>query len=270
MIPALIVTLAFEAASPVAARAAEPGPEAVPPGVVVEAVQRGFAAERAGVRKGDVVVSWSQRDGAGNERRGEIPSPLLLADLEYGHLPRGPVTLEGFRGEAPLRIEIAADAVGLGVTLRPRFPPALLGPYSRGRELVRLPAASSRAPRSGGRRPARAGAIEGATLAGCWLLAQTGTALAVAKQADAAREAYDEAVSCAEDGDTRAVATILEWQADQEYELGQPEVTAAALETAFGLRDTHPESSTLSGTECLFNLTATQRALGRTREAREY
>lgn len=59
---------------------------AVPAGVVVESAQRGFVAERGGIRAGDVLVGWSSEGG---DRRGDIVSPLLITDLEFGELPRG-------------------------------------------------------------------------------------------------------------------------------------------------------------------------------------
>lgn len=242
------------------------GSDVLPSGVVVEAVQRGFAAERAGVQAGDVLESWSQANSAGSERQEQITSPLVLADLEFGQLTRGPVVLHGARAGAPVRIEVSPDAVGMGVTLRPRFPQALLDLYLRGRELI----AAGRAEQGASlwrEAAVRARRIEGGKAAGCWLLAQVGTAWAVARQAEPAREAFDDAVSCAESGDGRWVATLLEWQADQEFELGAPEVTATALETAFALRDAHPAADALSSIECLFNLVVTQRARGRTREA---
>jgi CHAT domain-containing protein len=230
--------------------------EPIPPGVVVESAQRGFVAERGGLRAGDVLVSWSTETG---ERRGEIVSPLLLSDLEYGELPLGPIVLTGTRAGAPLRVTVSADAVGLGLALRPRFPPALLAVYQRGRDAI-----------EGGRvaegtsiwheAAARARAAEGGRSAGCWLLGKAGDAWAIDRQAARAHEAYDEAVSCAEEGDPREVAMVLLWQADQAFELGEPQVTRAALETAFGLLDAHPGSPPLSVMQTLFDLATVQRS----------
>lgn len=242
--------------------------EVVPPGVVVEAVQRGFVAELAGIRVGDVLFSWSQAGAPGGERRGEIASPLLVADLEFGRLTRGPVTLHGTREGAPLRVDVRADGIGLGLTLRPRFPPALLDVYLRGR--TEIEAGRVKAGTSLWREvAARARGIEGGAGVDCWLLAQTGTAWAVAREADAAREAYDDAAACAEDVDTRAVATILEWQADQENELGAPETAASALQAAVGLRYEHSDSAALSVADSLFKLGLAQRVLGRATEEHE-
>ena len=214
-----------------------------------------------------MLLAWSQADGAGGERRGEITSPFLLADVEYGRLPLGPLVLYGTRAGAPLRVEVPADAVGLGVVLRPRFPPALLDLYVRGRTQI-----------DGGRvkegtalwrdAAARARGHEGGTAAGCWLLGRIGTAWAVAGQGEPAREAWDDATSCAEAVDARAVATILEWQGDQERNLGAPAAALAALEVAAQLRTEPPDSPVLSAVETLLNLAATfQRVPGRTQEA---
>ncbi|HET9317974.1 MAG TPA: tetratricopeptide repeat protein, partial [Vicinamibacteria bacterium] len=215
---------------------------AIPPGVVVESVERGFVAERGGVRAGDVLVSWASLEG---DRHGEIVSPLLLDDLELGELPRGPLVLLGTRAGTLLEATVDADAVGLGLRVRPRLTPALLGLYQRGRRAIdggRLREGASMWREAA----ARARAVEGGRSAGCWLLGKAGDAWAIAKQAERAAEAYDDAVACAEAGDAREVATLLQWWADQAFELGQPQVTRAALEVAFGLLDEHPQSPPLA------------------------
>ena len=45
-------------------------------GVVVESVGENYAAARAGLREGDLILAWSR----GSEARGEIQSPFDLLD----------------------------------------------------------------------------------------------------------------------------------------------------------------------------------------------
>jgi hypothetical protein len=96
---------------------------------VVEKVERGFTADLAacdGRRARFLVVA----DGAGGQRRGEIPSPFLQADLEYATAAWS-AGADGTRA-VPARVEVAADAVGWACA-RPRSP-GLLDLYVRGRK----------------------------------------------------------------------------------------------------------------------------------------
>ncbi len=64
----------------------------VRPGVVVERVTKGTEAELAGIKPGDVLVSWTR----GNAK-GEIDSPFDLPYLRFEQASRGTVTIEGVR-----------------------------------------------------------------------------------------------------------------------------------------------------------------------------
>ncbi len=59
---------------------------------VVDAVSKGWAADRAGIRAGDVLLAW-KRGRAG----GPVATPLDLSDVEALQAPLGPVTLLGTR-----------------------------------------------------------------------------------------------------------------------------------------------------------------------------
>src|SRR5213595_1095699 len=83
-VPVLLLTL--PALSPAQTQSSERG-------VVVEQVDKGSEAEKAGLQAGDVILAWSH-----SELRGNIESPFDLAEVETEQRPRGAVLLEGLRG----------------------------------------------------------------------------------------------------------------------------------------------------------------------------
>ncbi|HXU29043.1 MAG TPA: tetratricopeptide repeat protein, partial [Thermoanaerobaculia bacterium] len=110
------------------------GAEASPPSVpgdpendaVVDALSQGWAADRAGIRPGDVVLSWSR--GA---ERGSVRSPLELAQVEINQAPWGRVTLRGRRNGKPREWVVPPGSWCLWA--RPSLPAPLLGLYRSGR-----------------------------------------------------------------------------------------------------------------------------------------
>jgi hypothetical protein len=62
------------------------------PGVVVEKVEKNSEVEKAGLREGDVLLSWSRGD-----QQGKIESPYDISWLDIEQRPRGTVTVQGFR-----------------------------------------------------------------------------------------------------------------------------------------------------------------------------
>jgi CHAT domain-containing protein/Tfp pilus assembly protein PilF len=68
---------------------------------VVEEVAKGSAAEQAGLRAGDLILTWRREANPPANPKpasGEIRSPFDLAEVEVEQAPRGPVTLTGRRG----------------------------------------------------------------------------------------------------------------------------------------------------------------------------
>jgi CHAT domain-containing protein/Tfp pilus assembly protein PilF len=99
------------------------------PGVVVEAVTNGLEAAKAGIRQGDVILSWSRGD-----RRGDLNSPFDMSFVEVEESPRGPVALEGLRRTEKQVWTMGPDE--WGVTTRPNFSDTILTWYSDGRQLA--------------------------------------------------------------------------------------------------------------------------------------
>jgi tetratricopeptide (TPR) repeat protein len=65
------------------------------PGVVVEKVDKNSEAEKAGLREGDVLLSWSRGDQG--DQQGDIQSPFDVSWLDIEQRPRGTVTVYGQR-----------------------------------------------------------------------------------------------------------------------------------------------------------------------------
>jgi CHAT domain-containing protein/Tfp pilus assembly protein PilF len=71
-----------------------------PAGAVVESVGKGSVAEAAGLRPGDLILSWRRAASPPANPRpasGRVSSPFDLAWVEVEQAPRGQVTLEGER-----------------------------------------------------------------------------------------------------------------------------------------------------------------------------
>lgn len=100
------------------------------PGIVVEIVQKGSAAAKAGLHVGDLLLAW-KRNGA----EGNIESPFDLFFLETDHSPRAQVTLLGFRNDENSTWQLGPDA--WGINARPNFTGDLLALYRSGQELAK-------------------------------------------------------------------------------------------------------------------------------------
>ena len=100
------------------------------PGIVVEAVGKNSATEKAGLAEGDVILSWTRSD-----MKGEIDSPFDLAEVEIEQGPRGQVTLTGLRSETKQTWLMGPGRWEIGT--RPRLPEDLLRIYSEGQGLAK-------------------------------------------------------------------------------------------------------------------------------------
>ena len=94
-------------------------------GIVVEWVSKNSEGDHAGVRAGDILLSWKR-----GELRGELHSPFELSYLRIEQAPRGPVTLQGLRGQRKQSWVLQADVWGFAG--RPYFRGELLTIYEQG------------------------------------------------------------------------------------------------------------------------------------------
>lgn len=177
-----------------------------PRGVVVEAMQPGFAAQRAGLRAGDVLLGW-QRDAAadGLPSRGEVSSPLAALWLEREVAGRGAVTLLVLRDGTALRVAMPAGEWGveLGPALAPPHAQVYAGVRERtaaGDSAGAAPALSELADRL---------RLEGDRNTAAWLLVAAGKwTISSGDHVLAERHFAAAAAEAAELGDTYVVALV--------------------------------------------------------------
>ncbi|HEY6252682.1 MAG TPA: CHAT domain-containing protein [Candidatus Angelobacter sp.] len=100
------------------------------PGIVVEAVEKDSAAEKAGLRAGDILLSWKCDSDQGN-----IESPFNLFSLETDQAPRAQVTLLGLRNEEKSAWQLGPDS--WGIKARPNLTGDLLAIYLNGQDLAK-------------------------------------------------------------------------------------------------------------------------------------
>src|SRR5215831_2242060 len=104
-------------------------------GVVVENISGQGGGGKAGLQPGDVLLTWSR-----GESKGEIQSPLDLLELEAEQSPRGPVRLEGLRGQG--KESWALGDVPWQLVTRANFSAAMLPDYLDGLKLAKGGAAT--------------------------------------------------------------------------------------------------------------------------------
>jgi len=78
-------------------------------GVVVESVETGGAAEKAGLRAGDTLLSWERAaNPPANPKaaKGKFETPFDVIDAEIEQAPRGRFEVAGLREGKPIRVEI--------------------------------------------------------------------------------------------------------------------------------------------------------------------
>lgn len=178
-------------------------------GVVVEQVEPGSSAEKAGLRTGDLIVSWFRR-GA----RGEIDSPLDLAEVSIQQSPRGPLTLEGMSDAEKRAWLVSRETTGRpaqvlnpwGLDCRPVLPPDILTTYRHAAELAQTGAWAETAQNL--ERAANSIRESDSLNVGPWLLSQAGEVWAQAGRSKEAYDAYEEAIRRASDGRSKTILLL--------------------------------------------------------------
>lgn len=167
------------------------------PGVVVEKVERNSEAEKAGLREGDVILSWSRGD-----QQEKVESPFDIAWLDIEQRPRGVVTVQGFRDGQVRSWKLSPVYWSLDV--RPNFSGALLR-YFQDRNKKKKTAQGAEQLISAANHPA---AAEPAWLRS-WLLLRAADSFQKAGQWQKAHHLYQRAEEHAMKCDPRVQAEIL-------------------------------------------------------------
>lgn len=155
-------------------------------GAVVESVAAESAADKAGLRNGDLVQAWSR-----DQSKGKINSPFDLSWIEMEEGPRGAVTLVGSRNNQKHKWALAAGSWGLKT--RPNFSGDMLTSYQHNEELA-----------TGGRALEAAAGWERAAEARpysrwltCWILFHAAERLEDSRQWDTADRIFQKALRIA-------------------------------------------------------------------------
>jgi CHAT domain-containing protein/Tfp pilus assembly protein PilF len=157
-------------------------------GVVVDAVRKGFEAEKAGFKEGDVLLHWSRGDA-----NGDLESPFDLPDIEIEQASRGNVSLEGLRDGVKQTWILGPS--GWGLTVRPNLTGTFLTDYLEGQKLARAGKLQDAAERW---RAANKTSEDEPSWLSSWFLFHAAQTLANAKQWKEADSIYAKALeSCA-------------------------------------------------------------------------
>jgi CHAT domain-containing protein/Tfp pilus assembly protein PilF len=94
----------------------------------VDVVLKDTPAQKAGVKRGDILLTWAR-----NETRGTFESPFNLSYVFLDQGLCGPITINAVRGNQPQRWLFGPDSWNISV--RPNFTEPLLSIYSEGEQL---------------------------------------------------------------------------------------------------------------------------------------
>ena len=228
----------------VGAQPSEPGVPQSRAGVIVESVAAGSAGARAGIKPGDVLLSWARAAAPPNNptgASGDLRSPFDMVEIEVEQAPRGALTLAGTRGSEHLSAAMGPGS--WGISSRPQLPPDLLAAYQEGVRLLALKQTEAGA--DAWQRAAAATAAAGSPEIASWLYLQVAKALLPEKtdsrtaKGDGSRRfaAYERAVETARGSATRYVlAQAAEAQGDAFAAIGDGEHASGAYLAAQSAR----------------------------------
>ena len=113
------------------------GPAFVETGVVVESVPRGGAGATAGLRPGDVLLTWTRAAAPPANPQpasGTLRTVFDVLDVLQDQSPRGPIEVDGWRDGLPLTLTLREGDVWLQA--RPVLAPEPMVAYDAGRDRV--------------------------------------------------------------------------------------------------------------------------------------
>lgn len=205
-----------------------------PAGLVVASVEKDSAAEKAGIKPGDELVSWVRAPNPPtnpSEARGTFASPFGLDEIETEQSPRGEMTLAGRRAGEPL--SLALPAGDWKIEVRPALSGESLERYLRGKQRIAEGDVESGVALL---REAASSLDRKDPESACWLLRVIGDTWSQAKKWDEAQAAYEEAKRRTRQPNVMAAIATAQGTAARE----QPDLARA--EAAFREALTHRES----------------------------
>lgn len=192
----LTISLCVRAQSPTSSKPFK----ALKNGLIVEKVLTNSQAQRAGVRRGDLLLGWT----LGNFK-GDFQSPFDLAYIFQEQAPRGRITIIARRSGSPLKWRFGSDSWGFSA--RPNFSEPLLSEYHQSERSF---AAGKLAEATDGLRASAASLPKEAPLwLRSWLLSHGGKTLVALREWKLAQAIYEEALVQAADAGPLVRAELL-------------------------------------------------------------
>ena len=212
-------------------------------GVVVEEVEEGFAAHKAGLRPGDILLRWQRAASPPANPvplSGAIDSPVGLLEVETEQAPRGDLTVLGVRDRENLRVLLAPGEWKLRT--RPQLDGSELATYEKAYALVA--AGEVEKGLSLWRELASLWGQSGAPAKAAWLFLRIASAAGEKHDWQVAGEAFEEAQSQAEaGGEVRLLAVVAETQAGFLEARSELELASAAYREALETRQGNSPTS---------------------------
>jgi CHAT domain-containing protein/Tfp pilus assembly protein PilF len=206
----LAAALSWAATAAASGRPRDSGQET---GVIVESVEAGYAAEKAGLQPGDEILSWSRAASSAADlepRGGRIQSPYDLMEVEFEQTYRWAVTLSGLHGSQQTTWTLPRGS-WWRITTRPGLPSQAAALYHAGKEKI----AAGDLP--GGEALWRTAATDlaaaGDRLRAAWLLERSADKLSKAEKWAEADAAYEAALGALgpEADPSAAVRILISW-----------------------------------------------------------
>ncbi len=218
------------------AAAAPSGARVPQPGIVVEEVDEGFAAHKAGLRPGDVLLSWQRAASppANPEpASGNLDSPFDLDDVKIEQAPRGELTVSATRGSERLLVRLAPGEWRLRT--RPHLTGSDLETYEDARALIGTEDIDKGL--SLWREMASVFGERGDHVKASWLFLRIASTAGESHDWEMAEGAFDEALRAAKaSGETSLLSMITESLASSFRDRGELERASAACREALEIR----------------------------------
>jgi CHAT domain-containing protein/Tfp pilus assembly protein PilF len=165
----------------------------------VEQVAENSITQTAGLKRGDILQSWSRGGAAG-----PLSTPFDVALVEIEEEPIGPVELKGVRNDGNSKLSWTLGPASWGLTVMPALDPAIEQQYREGAR--HLQEGNSVAAMDDWKRAAQSAGEQK-----CWILGQAADATSKQQLSNESDELYTEAVACARSNPAYAALLLRDW-----------------------------------------------------------